>query len=693
MKKLDPFLIILTVLAFRQVYSVPAPPNIKHVKIQPDGTQIILVQWGDEFLHGFETVEGYTVVKNKNGYYVYANVDFDGSLVPTNRIVGIDPPPNIQKHIRPTRKGIMVNSIHQKLPIHYQTVDPSGTGKLPVVLINFADTQTIYTVSDFTNLFFSISGDSLRKYYKEVSYNVFDLEGGVFGWYMASQNHDYYGADSQSNPANKDLRVQELIREAAQLSDADINFTEYDTDGDCYVDMFAVIHQGRGQEDSSDPNDIWSHRSRLSTEFETNDSCLTGGLVKIRDYIIMPETLESNNSITTIGVLAHEYGHALGLPDLYDTDYSSNGIGKWGLMGFGSWNSKPSGLIGSSPAHLSAWSKAKLGWTIPRVIHQSVLDMVIEPIELNRNHVFQFIVGTPGDYGEYFLVENRQKIGFDEGLPAEGLLIWHIDESILSNRNECRSFHGDSSCITTHYKLALEQADGSLDLENDNNDGDVGDVFPYNPIYSDSFSDSSIVRSSFYDGNSSGVNIRNIRRDGDNIIIDVINPGNYPDILVNPTEVDFGVVGIDDEYITVNVLNNGNHKLRILNINLSGSTIFEIHYTSTCYTRKYLLPWESCTIVIEASNRNNIGGQRGTLTIQSDDPDEPLVSVAIRSSALPIASGCGRGCNSVPGIAYSFIALALIIIRFLLKLVKIQLFLIRLRVFSETASGGISRQR
>ena len=652
------------------VFAVPAPPDLKHVEVQPDGTQITLIQWGDEFIHGLETEDGYTVVKDANGYYVYAVLNANGYIVPSQNRVGIDPPPSVKKHLRPTNEATVLSIKSLRSQIYAQAVNPAGTGKLPVVLINFNNTQAIYQSSDFTNLIFGNSGNSLKDYYREASYNAFTLDGGVFGWYTASQNHDYYGADSQSNPDNKDLRVKELIREAAQLSDPDINFAQYDTDGDCYVDMFAVIHQGRGQEESKNTNDIWSHRSGLSPEYETSDSCPSGGYIKIRDYIIMPETLGNNNAITTIGILAHEYGHALGLPDLYDTDYTSRGIGRWGLMGYGSWNAKPSGLIGSSPAHPSAWSKAKLGWITPQLVYTAASSMVIEPVKNNKNHVFQFIVGKVNEYGEYFLVENRQKIGFDEGLPEEGLLIWHIDESVSNNRSECEFNHGSSSCSTSHYKISLEQADGAFDLEKKDNIGNPEDVFPANVQGStiDSFRSSTTPSSKFYDGSSSGVDIRNIRRDGDNIVIDVISPGNYPDIAVSPLELDFGVVGIDDEYLSVTMRNDGNYKMKISGIRISDSSIFENNYTSTCFVGKFLAPGESCIVEVKAQNRNNLGAQRGTLTIETDDPDEPSVGVALRSSALPVESG--GGCSSVPGHTYILVVVAWLLRRFLLRLTQ-----------------------
>jgi len=158
------------------------------------------------------------------------------------------------------------------------------------------------------------------------------------------ETHDYYGAT--------EARWAEFARDAILAADADIDFSQYDADGDGTVDAVAIIHQGRGKEESGKATDIWSHQSSLSG---AGLGALTLDGVTVDTYIIMPEVQGAGGDITTIGVLAHEYGHALGLPDLYDVDYSSAGIGDWGLMGGGAWLQVS--RAGDSPAHMVAGSK------------------------------------------------------------------------------------------------------------------------------------------------------------------------------------------------------------------------------------------------------------------------------------------------------------------------------------------------
>ncbi len=216
----------------------------------------------------------------------------------------------------------------------------------------------------------------------------------------------------------------------------------------------------------------------------------------------------------TMGVFAHEYGHALGLPDLYDTDNSSAGIGDWSLMAGGSWN----GVItsGDRPAHLDAWSKFFLGWVTPAPVSGVLTGESILQAATNAD-VYQLLNGTPTS-GEYFLVENRQLAGFDKGLPGDGLLIWHIDGDRISdamitntvNNNEC--YPGGPSCVSGHFGVALAQADDQWDLERGTNRGDSGD--PYASPGSTSFTDSTSPNSSLYSGVPSDVNITGISASG-----------------------------------------------------------------------------------------------------------------------------------------------------------------------------------
>jgi M6 family metalloprotease-like protein len=507
-------------------YGVPAAPVI-HELIQPDGTVIYARQWGDEWSHGWETTEGYSIVFDKTTRtWTYAVIGTDGSLLVSVKVVGKHTPPhNVPKHLRPSGKTrakiLKMKSTQLKVQPYKKIVPPTGTGYIPVILANFSNTTPTYTSGDFNTLLFGTGNYSMKDYYWEVSYGVFTVAagpGGVVNWKTVSNTHDYYGTDVDSS--GDDAWPGDLVYEAVTAADAaGFNFAPYDQDGDCYVDVVNIIHQGSGQEASGTSTDIWSHRWSLSSAqswgrshygvYTTNDSCSAGGFIKVNDYVIQPEILWGG--MQTMGVFAHEYGHALGLPDLYDTDYSSNGIGNWSLMAGGSWNYVTTS--GDRPAHMDAWCKYKLGWVTPTQVSGTLTNEPITQASSTAD-VYQLLSGSPSSGGEYFLVENRQKAGFDQGLPGAGLLIWHIDESKTSNTEEC--YPGGPSCTTNHYHVALVQADNLWELEKNIDSGDTGDPYP-GSIGNTSLTGSSSPNSNLYNGTSSNVSITEISSSGSTI--------------------------------------------------------------------------------------------------------------------------------------------------------------------------------
>ena len=334
-----------------------ARPAIDQLRtqLQPDGTTFTARQWGDEHSHGWETQEGYSIVKNNtDGWWYYATMSSEGSgIVASSVQVGKAAPlARIDKHLRPNRVVARKKTFNVAADTTSQLpILSTGTNNLLVLLVNFSDTTPKFSKQDFQKAYFTPGTHGLDDYYKEVSLNQLSLSSGpanAQGWFTLSNTHDYYGADSDDTT---DIHISELVREAVvQLDQTGFDFAPYDINGDCYADTLAIIHQGEDQAITGNSQDIWSMSWALPSDYLTNSPCPSGGRIKVSSYIMLSET--QFGDLAPIGGIAHEYGHALGLPDLYDTDYSSLGVGTWSLMAYGCYNQAV--VPSDRPAHLDA---------------------------------------------------------------------------------------------------------------------------------------------------------------------------------------------------------------------------------------------------------------------------------------------------------------------------------------------------
>ena len=512
----------------RAGYCAPAVSSIQEFT-QPDGSTFIARLWGDEKAHGWETMDGYTIIRDPaTNYWCYAQPQAGSDqLLPAGIVGDENAKAGLSVHLRPSATGASLRSL--SLSRSASTLNPSsiartpvtGSRPIPVLMVNFSDRAPTFDKTAFQNLLFGTGTHSMKDYYEEVSYGAFTVapgSAGIIDWHTADKNHHYYGAN---DAYGYDVHPAELVIETVADADETVDFSEYDSDGDCYVDAVIIIHQGSGEEAWGPTDDIWSHQWNLHSAhyfgdgsgiFTTNDTAACGA-IKIDDYVIQPETLWGG--IQTVGVFAHEYGHVLGLPDLYDIDYSSSGIGDWGLMSGGSWNfvSRP----GDRPAHLSAWSKFMLGWVEPVTVSTRLDNKTIAPSATDAD-VYRFFPDNQTNSKEYYLIENRQRLGFDAGLPGTGMAIWHIDDNMatynnLDNSRECAP---PADCSDTHFRVSLVQADGYWDLESGFNNGDAADLYP-GISGNTSFTGTSDPDSYLYDGSKSHVDISGITESGTTI--------------------------------------------------------------------------------------------------------------------------------------------------------------------------------
>jgi hypothetical protein len=218
----------------------------------------------------------------------------------------------------------------------------------------------------------------------------------------------------------------------------------------------------------------------------------------------MCASYDTPGHMSTIGIMAHELGHDLGFPDLYDTDYSSAGISRWSLMSGGSWNYVGTGQAGTTPAGLDAFSKSYQDWIAPIPVVGAVSGAAL-PASATSPTAYRLLDNPKGvDWsfenhkgtGEYYLVENRQPIGYDAGLPACGVIVYHVDESV--------TYKNTANANDAHRLLDVVEADGSKNMDTYPYLGGPGDVFPGSSGHVD-FSDATAPSAALYSGRPSGV--------------------------------------------------------------------------------------------------------------------------------------------------------------------------------------------
>ena len=348
---------------------------------------------------------------------------------------------------------------------------------VPVLLGKYSDvSDTYFSASDYQNLLFDQNdAGTMTDYYTEISYGNFLLDGETGGWYQSSF--------TQSEAVNQ---VKSYVSNIAALADADFNYGLYDNDGpdnipnsgddDGFVDGLVVVYPGCLDGD----NNLWAHQSSLgSSQYITNDLAPDGQNIIVDTYMVCPELSagqgQSCNTdlIFQMGTFAHEFGHVLGLPDLYDRDSNdgdSEGVGEWCLMASANWL----GNNGDTPAHMSAWCKIEMGWIVPTIA--SSYEEAVPIAELATSPTAIKVWEDDYRSSRYFLIENRQKTGFDTGLNGEGLLIYHINDNRSWGTNGWS--WGPVNDDETNKMVDVESADGSLHLDNEINRGDTGDPYP-----------------------------------------------------------------------------------------------------------------------------------------------------------------------------------------------------------------------
>ena len=396
-------------------------------RTQADGSTIEVQQIGDEFYHYMINRDG-KQVREVNGMYVE---------------VGEAPTADIAK----ARRAKAVARRQRKDVGTTPNLAPKGI----VILVNFKDTkmQSTSTQAKFNELcnsdnctvnkYNGTNYGSAKKYFSDQSNGQYAPQFDVFGPFDLSRNMEYYGKDNPDEDEGDDQHAADAVVEACIGMNSQIDFTQYDSDNDGYVDFIYVIYAGEGQASGGSSNTIWPHNwsieaARYYDGYDgkyctyTASQCTLDGK-KLDNYAISGELMM--DEFGGIGTLCHEFGHVMGLPDFYDTQYSTNyqkelTPNEWDVMDGGSYNGD-----GHCPPNYDPWEKYFFGWVDP---YNPGTEAQYLSLNANGSAEYNTIqINSTGKKvsattnGLSYYLENRQQSGWDKFVPAHGMVIWKVN--------------------------------------------------------------------------------------------------------------------------------------------------------------------------------------------------------------------------------------------------------------------------
>jgi M6 family metalloprotease-like protein len=295
-------------------------------------------------------------------------------------------------------------------------VPVSGVIRVLVVAAAYPDVNNTLSVAQLKKEWSA----SVAAYYHEISYGKLTIQSEFHGWYKLPYPKAHYGKNcisiNDADCSGLDQSYQ-IANEVMPELEKDVNFFNYD--------YYVFVHSGPGQETSGDRNDVWSVTYMSGVWIRTSSKTLT-------KFNIVPE-IEAKGTVP-YGVWCLEFGHNLGLPDLYNTNSHKTILGPWELMDKGSFNGSPQG---SSPAHMTAWDKIQLGFISGSMLATAYpkvnATFTVDPTEIASPnvHAIKIWPNIAPNSSQYYLVEVRTKTGFDSALPTEGVLITYVDETLL----------------------------------------------------------------------------------------------------------------------------------------------------------------------------------------------------------------------------------------------------------------------
>lgn len=467
------------------VWAVPAKRGVWCSLSLVDGTEVKAQLVGDEFLHYYVSEDGTKYVQDEStGLYRKMTDE-----VTAQRRAAVRRAQAQGRQKRMLRKA-QASNVFQ------------GTKKGLIILVQFTDSK--FKSGHDLALYERIANDenysgnnfrgSIKDYFKAQSHGLFELDFDVAGICQLQHTYAYYGKNSNDN----DVRAGQMVAEACLWAhEHGTDFSKYDWDGDGEVDQVFVLYAGHGEASyDKDPDTIWPHMHYLSASDYGKSLSLDG--VTVDTYACSCE-LNGDGNLDGIGTFCHEFSHCMGFPDLYDTSYAGwFGMGDFDLMCSGSYNGDS-----KCPAGYSAYEKAECGWlTLKDMtnIEQETSIVGVQPMSADGD---AYIIKNKGHEDEYYILENRQKTGWDSYLPASGLMITHVDYdadiwdwNMPNTSGKYEDANGNTK-TNDHQRLTIFRAGKSTDEY-----GDASDLYPYGS--NNSLTKTSSPASTLYNTNSDG---------------------------------------------------------------------------------------------------------------------------------------------------------------------------------------------
>lgn len=445
-------------------FALPAPSNFFDVE-QPDGSSFKARNVGNEHFHYRETSDGFPVVRDKMGFFSYANenAESSGNFV------------RDEKYRTASEKEFLSkldkSAVREKFKSKFRLKKQSYANEAGVQFLSSPDINNSYTVQllpkvsrnlaigekhalvllvQFKDIKFSSEDPnaeftrymneegynghynigSVRDYFVENSMGVFTPIFDVVGPITLSGNfYETYGPKGKYGEYNEFAGAQMALREALDslVKRNSINFKQYDNDNDGYLDFVYMYYAGIGSHDSEQDSSIWAHSSTLASPVRVARNLYVSRYACSSELDGMAYLYNKNKKVLSgIGSFIHEFSHVLGLVDIYGQDPAGSlyySVGPYDLMASGSYNclANASHSLSCTPPYYSAFERFSVGWFNPRDLY---VNGSVKLAPVNNNVAYR--IQNPNDENEFFMLEYRSIKKWDSDFPYPGMLVWHV---------------------------------------------------------------------------------------------------------------------------------------------------------------------------------------------------------------------------------------------------------------------------